>query len=124
MTRLGDMNPGDVVAIEVDGERRVLRVGALFGVVFSGKGKNRTGVATDVLVDRLDPDTLRGVPFCDGRAFPMGIVSAELDVELVATVSFMRALRRERLMTAGRASAFESAAAHDVDVDPMQRGKS
>lgn len=121
--RLGDTSPGDVVACEIHGEPHVLRVGALFGVEWSGKGKHRKGVATGVLVDRLDPDTLRSIPFKPGYAFPTSIVDVDIDVEVIATVSFMRALRRERHMTAGRATAFESAAARDVDTDPMQRGK-
>lgn len=104
--------PGDLVELVDTAERVVFRVGAIFGVEHSGRGKKRKGVATNVMVDNLDPDSLRPIPFKPGYRFESGLVTPDLECELVASVEFMRGLRRRP----ARATLDD-----EQEVDPMQR---
>lgn len=115
---LHEMGAGDIVAVELGGESRVLRVGRVLGI----KGTTKRAFApTGVVVDRLDPCTLAPIPFDARCEYEMGLLGLDVEVvALVASADFMRGLRRTRARTAGQVAAVAGDAEGDA-IDPMRR---
>lgn len=115
---ISEAHSGDLVAVELNGETLILRVGRVLGREGT---KKRAFNARGVIVERLDPETLLPMPFDARCQFPMGMLQPDVELlEVVARIEWMRRLRYVSPIRARLAEA-EIERDNNRECDPMHK---